>query len=257
MSQGAGPATKIAKELKQEDIRKHLEQLDSEMKTRGSPARLILVGKASAEMMKLEKPEDTEYLTAYHIDVVLDLEDTGEEIRRCMAKGKVFREFDKPLEHDGTKARKGFFGTNAHRAEVLRDAAREGKRIFPEIRHLQVYLMDLSPAFEFELRRMPALTSDKHAFESSLNIAMAILWPLTDHGHKPLSRNKCRGMRRIRRDDNVPDSSINAVINAIEGDEAIEGPFKTHGKQGIVETRYSETGKFQFKDRKGNWQRYG
>lgn len=173
------------------------------MGTRSGPARLILLGKASAEITGLKTDEKV-----YHIDVMLDGGERAKQIRQCVARMGVFREFDKP-EQDATKAFRTFFGTGAHRAVVLNDVARDGKCVFNK-KHLKAYVMDSERAFEFELRRMADPGNDKQ--ETSKNIAEAILKGKIALGCTPPSRDSCRNLRYIRADACVPIESIDKVL---------------------------------------------
>lgn len=176
--------------------------------TSSGPVRLVLIGKASAEMMGLQTTEKV-----YHIDVVLDLQATGErlvQIRQCMKQAGVFREFDRP-EEDTKKAWKTFFGTSAHRAVVFNDIAGKGKCVSNK-KHLKAYVMDTDRALEFELRRMADRASDQRTKDTSLNIAAA-LWGMRQHGDKLDDRRNFQDLRYIRADACVPGDSITAVEN--------------------------------------------
>lgn len=176
--------------------------------TSSGPARLILIGKASAEMMGLKTTEK-----AYHIDVMLDLRATGErlvQIRQCMKQAGVFREFDRP-EEDTKKAWKTFFGTSAHRAVLFSDVAGKGKCVSNK-KHLRAHVMDTDRALEFELRRMADRASDQRTKDTSLNIAAA-LWGMRQRGDKLHNRSNCQDLRYIRADSCVPGDSITAVEN--------------------------------------------
>lgn len=176
--------------------------------TSSGPARLILIGKASAEMMGLKTTEK-----AYHIDVMLDLQATGERlvhIRQCMKQAGVFREFDRP-EEDTKKAWKTFFGTSAHRAVVFNEVAGKGKCVSNK-KHLKAYVMDTDRALEFELRRMADRGSNQRTRDISLNTAAA-LWAIRQRGDKLHNRSNCQDLKYIRADAGVPGDSITAVEN--------------------------------------------
>lgn len=161
-------------------------------------------------MMGLETTEKV-----YHIDVVLDLQATGERlvrIRQCMKQAGVFREFDRP-EEDTKKAWKTFFGTSAHRAVVFNDVAGRGKCVSNK-KHLKAYVMDTDRAFEFELRRWGDRGSDERTKDTSMKIAKAILQSNIALGCVPPSRISCRNLKYIRADTCVPGESIDEVLCA-------------------------------------------
>lgn len=175
--------------------------------TSNGPARIILIGKASAEWMELGIEQKT-----YHIDVVLDLQETGErlvQIRQCMAQGGVFREFDRP-QLDTKKAWRTFFGTSAHRATVFKDVSQKGRCVSGDKKHLKAYVMDTDRALEFELRRWAEPGSDKRTKEASLKIANA-LWDTSERGDELQTRSSCQDLRYIRCDAGVPVDSVKAL----------------------------------------------
>lgn len=177
------------------------------MGTSSSPARLIILGKASAEMTSLKTKGKV-----YHIDVMLDGGERLKQTRECIAKMGVFREFDKQ-EPDATKACRTFFGTSAHRAVVFNDVSREGKCVYNK-KHVKAYVMDAERAFEFELRRMADPGNDRHITETCENIAAAILRRKIPPGCTAPSRDSCRNLRYIRADACVPFVSIDKILEA-------------------------------------------
>lgn len=191
------------------------------MGTSSGPARLILLGKASAKMMELKTDQKV-----YHIDVMLEGGERLKQVRQCMTRMGVFREFDKQ-EPDVTKVCKTFFGRSAHRAVVFNDVFREGKCVYNK-KHVKAYLMDAERAFEFELRRMADPGNDEHITNTSKIIAEAILWSMIERGCDPVSRNKCRTQRYINADYNVPEKSINEVMELYK--------VNKHKKLGIIGT---------------------
>lgn len=171
--------------------------------TSSDPARLILIGKASAEITALKITEK-----AYHIDVVLDLRDTDERlalIRRCMRQARVFREF-----YELKKTSETFFGTNEHRGEVFDDVVGENKSVHKG-KHLEAYVMDPERAFEFELRRWAEEGSDENI--TSIKIALAIWRGNTASRDKAPSCSSpiWRYLRYIRADTHVPEISVRKV----------------------------------------------
>lgn len=131
--------------------------------TNHGPARVILIGKASADMMGLKIEQKT-----YHIDVVLDLQATGTrllQIRQCMAQGRVFREFD--------TAWSTFFGTTAHRDEVFEKSVKKGKCVF-KMKHLRAYVMGHESALDFEDSLSKAPDSDRRTLGANTRIADAL-----------------------------------------------------------------------------------
>jgi hypothetical protein len=195
------------------------------MKTGGHPAKLILVGKSSAEMMKLEKPKDApEDLTAYHIDMVLDLPATDER-RKCMRNEgifKVFREFDKPepSRPHSTEAWESFFGPN--RATVLGEIAHAGERVY-KTAHLQVYLMKETRALEFELIRMDNPDNDQSTRRASLSIIVALLFSRTQE-HRDKTYKSWRSITSAG-GSRIPDASIKDVEDLF---------MKRYGERGTV-----------------------
>lgn len=174
--------------------------------TRNGPARVILIGKAPAECTELGIKEKT-----YHIDVVLDLQATGErllQIRQCMAQDGVFREFDRP-ELDTKEDWRTLFGTSAYRTKVFKDVLKEENCVFSE-KHLKAYVMDAERALEFELRRMDyyKVSGDTTKETTSLDLAAAILSGIRPI---PMTLNYCRNLKHMRVDTCVSKDSMDKV----------------------------------------------
>ncbi|KAG6365416.1 hypothetical protein INS49_007027 [Diaporthe citri] len=202
----------VPKELSEKDIRKYLDDLNSRLGnsrkgTSGGQARLILLGKASVKIMGLETKENPQKV--YHIDVMLEGGQRGEQVRQCVESMRVFREFDKQ-EQDTTKACETFFGTTAHRAVVLNDVFR-GRKCVSNKKHLEVYVMDTKRALEFELRRWADPDSDDSIQHASVNIAVALLGGLIKQGLKLQGRSSFQEMRYIKDNDGIHDKAINDV----------------------------------------------
>jgi hypothetical protein len=135
-----------------------------------------VIGKSSAEMMTLKKPEgDPQALKAYHIDVIVEL-GAKDPRRGRMAEHTVFREFQKPFKNAPSSA--GLWKSLFSEKEdaLFNKAASEGKRIFPELREVEVYLLDHKRALELELSRWADPASDERTKAASLDVAAAILY---------------------------------------------------------------------------------
>lgn len=161
--------------------------------------------------MGLKTTENTEKV--YHIDVMLDGGERGRRVRQCMVK--EFREFDEQ-DQNATKACRTFFGTSSHRADVFRDVTRECKCVF-EKDHLKVYVMNHDRAVEFELRRWADAGNDKRIEDTSLDIAVAIIWARKKRGLKIRSRSNFEGMRYIKK-EGIRNGAINALEKRFDPD---------------------------------------
>lgn len=173
-----------------------------EGKIRSGHAKLILIGKASAVIGELNLKDEK----AYHIDVMLDLHATDKR-RDCMERpgiSRVFREFKRRSKDDSDGPWESFFGKS--RANVFKDAVSKDDRIFHEMQHLQVYLLDPESALELELRRWADPESDEGTKKASLAIAVELLWALTKDP-EPKDGDKRRYIRRWK-NMNVSGASI-------------------------------------------------
>lgn len=156
----------------------------------------------------------------YHIDVMLERGQRGEQVRQGLERNGIFREFDRP-EQDTKKAPRSFiFGNEKHRAVVFEDVVQKGERISDKKQHLEVYLMDHRRAFEFELRRMADPCNEKNNKETSLLTAEAILSSIIERGSDPVTRNSCRTWRYINAYYDVPRKSITKVAEEYKKNNA-------------------------------------
>lgn len=173
------------------------------------PARIILIGKASADEMGLKIDQKT-----YHIDVVLDLQATGTRLlqtRRCMAQGQVFREFDRPEQDTAWRT---FFGTTAHRDKVFENVAIKENCVFNG-KYLRAYIMDHKRASEFELRRSADPESDRRTQDTSRKIAAAN-WRM--HDREAPTLEGCRNLKQIRTDSPIPYEAIDKFMRLFNND---------------------------------------
>lgn len=183
---------------------KHLDTLFGEEKIRTGRAKLILIGKASAVIGKLDLGDEK----PYHIDVMLDLRATDKR-RDCMTRpeiSRVFREFKMPPKDDSTGPWESFFRQS--RADVFANAVPKGTPVFAGI-HLQVYLLDRQSALELELRRWEDPKSDEGTRKASLAIAVGLLWRSTEQ--QKSDRDGKKPYIRPWKDVDVSDASINKV----------------------------------------------
>lgn len=184
------------------------------------PARVILIGKASAEVMELDDREE-----AYHIDLIHL--DGGDELRSCMKHDSTFnafREFDKPTEpprspHSAAPPYRSFFGTNKQaRATALRAIVENDSlsKCILKKAHLQVYLMRRPRALRFELARMAHPEIDEKMRQASGNLVVRLLW------HEIQKRAEAGGARTylewsssLKMEDNSPVPGAGAFVGKV------------------------------------------
>ncbi|KAI3398254.1 hypothetical protein diail_9592 [Diaporthe ilicicola] len=213
---------------------KGLEALDealgklSKSNAGSGPARMVMLGKAQATE-QLKSGGGTSFT-----ELLLDPEAGKEclaEIRGCVAKSKVFREFD-GLDRSKTGrwslGENQFFGTKELRDNVFQRAM-HNKVFTGGTKHLELYALDAMDEFEIELRRLKDPGRDP---KIGLANAMAILEGLVERDAKSIRdfrsiRELCHNLCRVRKGDPIPNDTIKKLYMAYRhrsnNEQGIEG----------------------------------